>query len=284
MAKLVAIHFVGLILIVFGQQTGTCVELNTSSTPDAAAQTHTAFQPVYRQIPPQVNDNSWPLTDVDRFILKSLEDSGLRPASPADRRTLIRRATFDLTGLPPTPAEIAAFETDESADAFEQLVDRLLDSPHYGERWGRYWLDVARYADNKGYVFFEQKDFPWAWTYRDWVIRAFNEDLPFDRFVIAQLAADQMELDDRRDLAAMGFLTVGAHFTNNTHDIIDDRIDVVSRGLMGLTVTCAVPRSQIRSNFTGGLLLLVRSFSQLDRTDGAPRVPTRSPDEGIRGV
>ncbi len=110
--------------------------------------------------------------------------------SRADKRTLIRRATFDLHGLPPTPEEVDAFVKDDSPDAYEKLIDRLLASPRYGERWGRHWLDVARYADNKGYVFFEGKEYPWAWTYRDYVIRAFNEDKPFDRFVMEQLAAD----------------------------------------------------------------------------------------------
>jgi hypothetical protein len=141
--------------------------------------------------------------------------------------------------LPPTPEEIDAFVKDDSPDAFGKLIDRLLASPHYGERWGRHWLDVARYADNKGYVFFEDTKYPWAWTYRDYVIGALNRDVPFDRFVLEQLAVDQLDLDDANSLAALGFLTVGGHFMNNTHDIIDDRIDVVTRGLMGLTVTCA---------------------------------------------
>jgi len=204
------------------------------------AREHWAFQPVKKIEPPPIKNEGWTQTDLDRFIMQKLESAELEPAPPADRQTLIRRATFDLTGLPPTPEEVAAFENDEAPDALAKLIDRLLDSPYYGERWGRYWLDVARYADNKGYVFFEDKNFPWAWTYRDWVIRAFNEDLPYDQFVLQQLAADQLKLgEDRRALAAMGFLTIGAHFTNNTHDQIDDRIDVVTRGLMGLTVTCA---------------------------------------------
>src|SRR5207249_2934398 len=113
---------------------------------------------------------------VDRFLLAALEAKGLKPSAPADRRTLVRRATFDLLGLPPTPEEVAAFEADHSPDAYAKLIDRLLASPHYGERWGRYWLDVARYADTKGYVFFDDANYPWAWTYRDYVIRSFNED------------------------------------------------------------------------------------------------------------
>ncbi|TMQ29471.1 MAG: DUF1549 domain-containing protein, partial [Planctomycetota bacterium] len=156
------------------------------------------------------------------------------------KRTLIRRATFDLIGLPPAPEDIAAFEADRTPDAFARVVDRLLASPHYGERWGRYWLDVARYADTKGYVFFEENDYPWAYTYRDYVIRAFNDDLPYDRFVLEQLAADQLPLGpDQRPLTALGFLTLGGRFMNNQQDILDDRIDTVTRGLLGLTVACA---------------------------------------------
>src|SRR5690606_24297216 len=129
---------------------------------------------------------------------------------------------------------------DTRPDAFARVVDRLLASPHYGERWGRHWLDVARYADTKGYVFTEEGKYPYSYTYRDYVIRAFNDDLPFDRFVLEQLAADLLPLeDDKRPLAAMGFLTLGRRFGNNMHDIIDDRIDVVTRGLLGLTVACA---------------------------------------------
>jgi mono/diheme cytochrome c family protein len=208
---------------------------------------HWAFQPVKNPSPPQVKDNNWPLTSIDRFILAKLETRGLSPSSAADRRTLLRRATLDLLGLPPTPSEIAAFEADPSPNAFAKVVDRLLASPHYGERWGRYWLDVARYADTKGYVFFQEADFPWAYTYRDYVIRSFNEDLPYNRFVLEQLAADHLLAqdknagpnEDRRALTALGFLTLGGRFMNNQYDILDDRIDVVTRGLLGLTVTCA---------------------------------------------
>ncbi|HEY2953344.1 MAG TPA: DUF1549 and DUF1553 domain-containing protein, partial [Verrucomicrobiae bacterium] len=153
---------------------------------------------------------------------------------------LIRRATFDLTGLPPTPAEVDVFIADKSSGAFAKVVDRLLSSPRYGERWGRYWLDIARYADTKGYVFEEERRYPYSYTYRDWVIRALNEDLPYDQFVTQQIAADLLPLgDDKRPLAALGFLTLGRRFLNSQPDIIDDRIDVVMRGTMGLTVTCA---------------------------------------------
>jgi mono/diheme cytochrome c family protein len=216
-------------------------ELPRAEKPQEAWKRHWAFQPIRKPALPHVQNVSWPQTPIDRFILARFEAKGLTPSAPADRRTLIRRVTFDLLGLPPTPAEVAAFETDPAPDAFARLVDRLLTSPHYGERWGRYWLDVARYADTKGYVFFEEADFPWAYTYRDYVIRAFNSDLRYDRFILQQLAADQLvHADaDRQALPALGFLTVGGRFMNNMQDILDDRIDVVTRGLLGLTVTCA---------------------------------------------
>ncbi len=213
------------------------------TAPDAitrAAVSHWAFKPVTRPTVPEIrNSKSEIRNEIDRFIVAKLSDNKLSLSPRADKQTLIRRATFDLTGLPPTPEEVEAFVKDDSPDAYEKLIDRLLASPRYGERWARHWLDVARYADNKGYVFFEGKEYPWAWTYRDYVIRSFNEDKPFDRFVTEQLAADLLCPDDREAQAALGFLTVGGHFMNNTHDIIDDRIDVVTRGLMGLTVTCA---------------------------------------------
>src|SRR6185503_8602178 len=167
-----------------------------------------------------------------------LEQAGLSPAPPADKRTLLRRATYDLTGLPPTPAEIDAFVRDEAPDAFARVVDRVLASPRYGERWGRHWLDVARYADTTGP---RLGRIPFSYTYRDWVIRASNEDLPYDEFLLKQLAADKLPgLSAPADLAALGFLTVGRKSNRDTiHDIIDDWIDVVSRGTMGLTVNCA---------------------------------------------
>src|SRR5581483_5345695 len=146
-----------------------------------------------------------------------LTEKGLTLAAEADRRTLIRRVTFDLTGLPPTPAEVETFVNDPSPDAYAKVVDRLLASPRYGERWGRHWLDVARYADSKGYVFQEERRYPFAYTYRDYVIRAFNEDKPYDRFILEQLAADKLPLGaDKRPLAALGFLTLGRRFLNNT--------------------------------------------------------------------
>jgi hypothetical protein len=212
----------------------------TTTTVEEVRRRHWAFRPVRKPPPPAVRSAGWVRTPIDAFVLAGLEARGLTPAAPADRRTLIRRLSFDLLGLPPSPDEVHAFEADTSADAWEKLVDRLLASPHYGERWGRHWLDVARYADTKGYVFTEERKFPYSYTYRDWVIRAFNEDLPYDQFVVQQLAADRLPLgEDQSPLAAMGFLTLGRRFLNNQHDIIDDRIDVTLRGLQGLTVSCA---------------------------------------------
>jgi hypothetical protein len=204
------------------------------------ARSHWAFQPIREPKVPAVNNKRFVRTPVDNFILARLEAAKLSPSPMADKRTLIRRATFDLIGLPPTPGEVEAFEADKSPEAFAKVVDRLLASPRYGERWGRHWLDVARYADTKGYVFEEDRHYPYAYTYRDYVIRAFNEDLPYDQFIKQQIAADLLpDTGDRRSLAALGYLTLGRRFVNNIHDIIDDRIDVVCRGMMGLTVACA---------------------------------------------
>jgi hypothetical protein len=199
--------------------------------------THWAFQPV--------KDPPVPATKVIidqplvRFVEAKLEAKGLRLASVADKPTLIRRVTYDLTGLYPTPEEVEAFVADQSPTAYEKLVDRLLDSPHYGEHQARHWMDLARYADTKGYVFTEDRNYPFAYTFRDWLIRSFNQDLPYDQFALYQLAADKVVKDDKHHLAAMGFLTVGRRFLNNQPDIIDDRIDVTFRTFQGLTVTCA---------------------------------------------
>ncbi|MCA9269750.1 MAG: DUF1549 domain-containing protein, partial [Planctomycetales bacterium] len=197
-----------------------------------------SLQPVVRHQPPAVQDAAWPKTPIDHFVLARLEAAGLRPSPEVDRRTWIRRATFDLHGLPPTAEEVAAFENDGAADAYERVVDRLLASPRYGERWGRYWLDVARYADTKGYAFGKERKFPFAYTYRDWVIQAFNADMPYDQFIIKQLAADRLPDAQPADHAALGFLTVGRQYDNQP-DNIDDQIDATARGLLGLTVGCA---------------------------------------------
>jgi len=207
----------------------------------AKAREHWAFHAPKPQPLPAV-DSAWPRTEIDTFILARLQAAGLSPAPPADRRTLIRRLSFDLLGLPPTPEEVADFEADTGPDAYAKLVDRYLDSPHYGERWARHWLDVARYADTKGYVYGdrEEETFTHSHVYRDWVVDALNRDLPYDQFLRLQLAADAYTgKATRSDLAAMGFLTLGPRFLGVMPDIIDDRIDTVSRGLLGLTVSCA---------------------------------------------
>jgi len=189
---------------------------------------------------PEVSTPAWPRTDVDRFILAKLDSQGIAPSPEADRRTLIRRLYYDLIGLPPAPADVDAFVRDDRPEAYAELVERLLAMPQYGERWARHWLDVARYADTRGYVGTDDRFFPFSYTYRDYVVRAFNEDLPYDQFIVQQLAADKLDLgDDKRPLAAMGFLTLGRRFLNNVSDIVDDRIDVTTRGMLGLTVTCA---------------------------------------------
>ena len=205
-----------------------------------AGRKYWAFQPIANPPPPVLAQDRWSREDLDRFIYARLQQAGLQPSAPADRRTLIRRATFDLTGLPPVSEAVEAFVRDTSPDAFVKVVDRLLASPQYGEHWARHWLDVARYSDTKGYVYArEEKQFVHAWPYRDWVVRALNEDMPYDRFLLLQLAADQVEAPGSPHLAAMGFLTLGRRFLGVTHDIIDDRIDVVMRGTQGLTVACA---------------------------------------------
>jgi hypothetical protein len=204
---------------------------------------HWAFQPVTKPAIPNIKDSSWGKTPIDKFIVAKLEEKGLKPSPLTDKRTLIRRATFDLIGLPPTPTEVRAFLADESPQAFEKVVQRLLDSPHYGERWGRHWLDTARYSDTKGDIRRNREDpnNPFAWTYRDYVIRSFNEDKPYNIFIIEQLAADKLPATQNNptNLAALGFLTVGERFMNMQHDIINDRIDVVTKGFQGLTVSCA---------------------------------------------
>jgi mono/diheme cytochrome c family protein len=208
----------------------------------SAKKTWWAFQPVKKQEPPAVQNKSWPANPVDNFILAKLEEKNLKPSAPADRRVLIRRLYFDLVGLPPTPAEVETFVADKSSTAYEKLVDKLLASPHYGERWGRHWLDVARYSDTVGDTARRRESpaYPFAWTYRDYVVKAFNDDKPYDQFIREQIAADKLPNNkDRTTLAALGFITVGDHFDGNRDDIINDRIDVVTKGFNGLTVACA---------------------------------------------
>ena len=209
-----------------------------------------SLQPLKKTTMPAVKNAAWAKTDIDRFILARLEKEGIAPVKAASRRDLIRRATLDLIGLPPTAEEIAAFENDKSPDAFARVVDRLLASPHYGERWGRVWLDVARFGEDdyrsldpmrRGY-----NPYPNAHVYRDWVVQAFNDDLPYDQFVKAQIAGDLMDPKVRhRMLPATGFLGLGPWYYDNgavevtRADERHDRVDVITRGFLGLTVACA---------------------------------------------
>ena len=199
---------------------------------------HWAFQPIQSPPPPRIDGVRHP---IDAFVQQALRQQSLAPSPPADRRTLIRRAYLDLTGLPPTYEQVEAFAADPVAQPLDRLVEQLLESRQYAEHWARHWLDVARYADTKGYVDGGQAGFAFAYTYRDYVIRALQEDLPFDEFITDQIAADYEPLaaDQQWRMAGMGFLTVGRRFNHNMYDTIDDQIDVVTRGLMGLTVTCA---------------------------------------------
>ena len=224
-----------------------------SITPDQRA--FWSFQPLKKASPPQVRESAWVKSPVDRFVLAKLEEKNLKPAPAADKRVLLRRAYYDLTGLPPTPEQVEAFAADTAPDAFAKVVDRLLESKHYGERWGRHWLDVARYADGGGKdrrpVFLgygmARDGYVNTWRYRDWVVDAFNRDLPYDKFVKAQIAADLLPESERQAmLPGLGFFGLGPWFTGD--DVIfvearanerDDKIDALTKGFLGLTVTCA---------------------------------------------
>ncbi len=208
-----------------------------------------SFQPMKAVPPPAVRDATWAKSAIDRFILAALEAKGLRPAPSADKRTLLRRVTFDMTGLPPTPQEMEAFLRDDKPNAFARVVDRLLASPAYGERWGRHWLDLVRYTDSfdaRGIG--GEMDCADAWRYRDWVVQAFNRDLPYDRFLTEQIAGDLLPSPNginRDGIIATGFLALGnwgggdADKEKLLTDIADDQVDVVSRTFLGLTMACA---------------------------------------------
>ncbi len=200
-----------------------------------------SFQPIADPPLPLVNDTSWPKQALDHFVLAQLEAHGLRPLDPADKRTLLRRATFDLTGLPPSVEEIEAFLQDDEPDAFARVIDRLLASPHYGERWGRHWLDVARYGEDQAHTF-QSRKYPYGFRYRDWLVRAFNQDMPYDRFILEQIAGDLLDGPGRIErLPALGFSALGPVYYGDAKklDQLDDRIDTLTRGFLGLTVACA---------------------------------------------
>src|SRR6202171_753066 len=202
-----------------------------------------AFQPVKRTEPPPVKNARLAATPIDRFILAKVESKGLKPNPAADRVTLIRRLSFDLIGLPPTPDEVDAFVSDRSPNAYEKIVDELLASPHYGERWARHWLDLARYADSQGFKADETR--PNVWRYRDYVIDAFNQDRPHDRFVKEQIAGDELYPNDPAAKVATGFNRLWPDESNLANpilmrqEILDDITDTVASVFTGLTYGCA---------------------------------------------
>ena len=240
---------------------------------------HWSFQKPRRPALPNVTDRSWPQTPVDRFVLAEIERSGQAPARMADRRTLLRRATFNLLGLPPTLAELEAFLAEDSPDAFVKVIDRLLASPHYGERWGRHWLDIARYADSSGKD--ENHACANAFRFRDYVVASFNKDKPYDLFLREQLAGDLMPASSdthRYELiTATGFLQLGPKALAEQDkekllmDIVDKQLDVVSRGMLGVTLTCArchdhklEPLTMVDYYAMAGILKSTKTMGDLD--------------------
>jgi len=219
-------------------------------TPIEEGRSWWAFQPLRERLAPDVSDPDWTLRKVDAFVLAKLDEHGMQPSPAADPRTLIRRAYLDLTGLPPSFEETEAFAADPSMDAYSDLIDSLLRSPRYGERWGRYWLDVARWAEDHPTSEATNRPFQHAWRYRDWVIEAINKDIPYDRFIRMQFAADLLPGFEPADMRALGYLGNAPVYHKDrrlSRDVIetiasddwDERVDAVSRGLLGLTVACA---------------------------------------------
>jgi cytochrome c553 len=202
-----------------------------------------SFRPVAKVEPPAVKDAEWSKSAIDRFVFAAMTSKGLSPSHRADKRTLIRRVAFDLTGLPPTPEEVEAFLKDGSPEAYAKVVDRLLASPRYGERWARHWLDLARYGEDQAHTF-QARVFPQGYLYRDWVVKSLNADLPYDQFLIQQIAADQIDGPDKQErLAALGFFGLGASYYSGSPTAIaderDDKLDTLCRSMLGLTVACA---------------------------------------------
>ncbi|MBM3835498.1 MAG: DUF1553 domain-containing protein [Verrucomicrobia bacterium] len=216
-------------------------ETTNSEDVEKRKREHWAWQPLRPVTPPTVTNPQLTQNAVDQFVLAKLEEKGMSPAPSADRRALIRRAYFDLIGLPPTTEEIEAFVQDKSSGSFARVVDRLLASPHYGERFARHWLDVARYGEDQAHSF-QPRMYPQGFRYRDWLVRAFNDDLPYDRFVMAQIAGDLLGEDNPGErLPALGFFALGPVYYGDRKmfDQLDDRIDTLTRGFLGLTVACA---------------------------------------------
>jgi hypothetical protein len=210
------------------------------------ARKHWSFAPPQKHNAPAVKQQDWVKRPLDAFVLKGIEAANLSPSMPAEKRTWLRRVTYDLVGLPPTPEDVQAFLADESPEAKSAVVERLLASAHFGEHWARMWLDIARYAEDQAHIVGDDTSlcYPNAWKYRDWVIQALNDDLAYDRFIRLQLAADLLEPDEEANRVALGFLGLGPkYYRRNSPEVMadewEDRVDVVSRGLMGLTVACA---------------------------------------------
>lgn len=277
---------------------------------------HWSFQPLLGELPPDVRDTTWPRGELDHFVLSELETRRLAPAADASRAVLLRRLSFDLVGLPPSAADIEQFLSDPANDddALARVVDRLLDSPRFGERWGRHWLDVVRYADSVGKSW--NAPFTYAWRYRDYVIDAFQQDKPFDRFVVEQLAGDLLPADSatqrREQWIATGFLALGSislqegSREQSVMDRIDDQIDVTSRALLGLTLACArchdhkVDPITMRDYYAlagvfastrlwTGQGTLTREFGSVDYVDAElllrlPDVESGAPTELVAGV
>src|SRR3984957_8005347 len=214
-----------------------------TSTNSPVASQYWAFIAPVKPTPPAVAQKHWARTPIDNFVLARLEKEKLAPSPEADKTTLLRRLSLDLIGLPPSIAEVDAFLADTSKGAYEKQVERLLASPHYGERWGRHWLDAARYADSDG---FEKDKARFVWFYRDWVINAFNRDLPYDQFIIEQIAGDQLPHPTQDQIVAAGFLRNsmineegGIDPEQFRMDQMFDRMDAIGKAMLGLTINCA---------------------------------------------
>ena len=225
---------------------GVAIASAPAKTDWSKARQFWSFQPPTRHLTTGVGDANWARQPIDAFIRAKLAGAGLSPNPAADRRTLIRRASLDLTGLPPLPEDVETFVRDEHPLAYERLVDRLLASPQYGERWARLWLDIARYGEDQAHIVGNDRSlcYPNAYLYRDWVVSALNQDMPYDQFVKRQLVADLLEPNDQASHAALGFLGLGPkYYRRNAPEVMaeewEDRVDIVSRGLLGLTVACA---------------------------------------------
>lgn len=256
---------------------------------------HWAFQPMAKPEVSKVHNSAWVHNPIDAFVLAGLEKQGLQPAPPTSKHVWLRRATFDLTGLPPTPEELDAFLQDESPQAYERVVDGLLSRPQYGERWARHWLDLARYADSNGLD--ENLAMANAWRYRDWVVRALNRDLPYDQFVQQQLAGDLLvpasgDAEAAEPLAATGFLVLGPKMLAEQDkaklviDVVDEQLDVLTKTFMGLTVSCARchdhkfdPISQRDYYALAGILKSTRTLGSTDFVSRWNEVPLATPAE-----